>query len=329
MSLSSKQFQQIMDDYDRIRRENYQIEQDRKEEIYEKIPEIREIDHQIAHIAVERARQMILQPDAADKTSVQQEIQDLSMEKVNLLAIHDYNADYLDPIFCCPDCKDTGFIGEQRCHCFSQKMSSLLLAQSNLQGSSDSNHYNQINLDYYSDIPEAPDRLSPRRNMERIMDKCEHFLHTFRSRPGQNLLICGSTGVGKTYLSTYLGRRVLQQGCRVLYLTAQQFFDNLGDIKFRNDEGQSHTDVLSYILEQDLLIIDDLGTELNNAFTNSELFLCVNERALHCKSTIINTNLQLRQINAQYTERIFSRIMESYQILNMYGRDIRVEKRLH
>ena len=115
MGISTRQYQDIMNEYDAVRRRNYMAEQERKERVYALIPEIRQIDEQIAHISVEKAKALLLKQvsNAEAKKSLQDTIYDLSMEKVNLLAIHDYPADYLDPIYDCPECKDTGYIGDK------------------------------------------------------------------------------------------------------------------------------------------------------------------------------------------------------------------------
>lgn len=123
MGISTRQYQDIMNEYDAVRRRNYMTEQERKERVYALIPEIRQIDEQIAHISVEKAKALLLKQvsNAEAKKSLQDTIYDLSMEKVNLLAIHDYPADYLDPIYDCPECKDTGYIGDKNAAVFSRR----------------------------------------------------------------------------------------------------------------------------------------------------------------------------------------------------------------
>ena len=143
MGISTRQYQDIMNEYDAVRRRNYMAEQERKERIYALIPEIRRIDEEIAHVSVAKAKEMLLKKisNADAKKSLQSTIYDLSMEKVNLLAIHDYPADYLDPIYDCPECKDTGYIGDKKCHCFQQKIREILYRQSNIE---DSGRYTNV-----------------------------------------------------------------------------------------------------------------------------------------------------------------------------------------
>mgnify|MGYP005754789971 FL=1 len=324
MALSRTQYQAIMDSYARTRHENLMEHQRRKEEIYDAVPEIRAIDEKIAHISIEAAKYQLFHPETDGRAALRQKIYDLSMEKVDLLVIHQYPADYLDDIYTCPDCRDTGYIGSEKCHCFQQHILHVLYDQSNLRELIRVENFQNFRLDYYSDRPERNGALSPRENMREILGRCRRFIASFDSHPGGNLLISGNTGVGKTYLANCIAGEILKAGKSVIYMSAHQFFSQLADYTFRR--GQENADTLSFLLHCDLLIIDDLGTELNNGFINSQLFLCINERILHRKSTIISTNLSLKQLSQTYTERISSRFIESYEYFHIYGEDIRIKK---
>ena len=326
MSISTRQYQDIMNEYDAIRRRNYMAEQERKERIYALIPEIRQIDEEIAHVSVTKAKEMLFKKisDADAKEALQQTIYNLSMEKINLLAIHNFPADYLDPIYDCPECKDTGYIGDKKCSCFQQKLRQLLYSQSNIEDSVSNESFYTFRTDYYSSQRTGKEKLSPRENIENVLSASRSFIENFDFHPGQNLLIYGNAGVGKTFLSNCIAGELLTRGKSVIYLTAYQFFDQLADYTFRR--GTDNAQTLPAFLHCDLLIIDDLGTELNNSFINSQLFLCINERILNKKSTIISTNLSLEQISRSYTERVFSRIIQSYTLLHIYGEDIRIKK---
>lgn len=326
MGISTRQYQDIMNEYDAIRRRNYMAEQERKERVYALIPEIQRIDEEIAHVSVAKAKEMLLKKisNADAKESLQRTIYDLSMEKINLLAIHNFPADYLDPIYDCPDCQDTGYIGDKKCRCFQQKIRQILYSQSNLEDSAGRESFSAFRTDYYSSQRTGKEKLSPRENIANVLSVSRSFIRSFDSQPGQNLLIYGNAGVGKTFLSNCIAGELLNNGKGVIYLTAYQFFDQLADYTFRR--GAANAQTLPAFLHCDLLIIDDLGTELNNSFINSQLFLCINERILNKKSTIISTNLSLEQINRSYTERVFSRIIQSYTLLHIYGEDIRIKK---
>lgn len=181
MGISTRQYQDIMNEYDAVRRRNYMAEQERKERIYALIPEIRRIDEEIAHVSVAKAKEMLLKKisNADAKKSLQSTIYDLSMEKVNLLAIHDYPADYLDPIYDCPECKDTGYIGDKKCHCFQQKIREILYRQSNIEDSAGNECFSAFRTDYYSSQRSGRERLSPRENIENVLSVSRSFIRMF------------------------------------------------------------------------------------------------------------------------------------------------------
>lgn len=324
MALSQPQYLDIINEYSRKRLDNRQKEDARRQEIYAQIPVIQDIDQQISHRSISCAKFLLFHPDEDQKEALHEEIYRLSMEKVNQLVLHGYPPDYLDPIYDCPDCKDTGYIGAEKCHCFEHRILEILCNQSNLQDAIKRENFSTFRIEYYPDTPADPKLPSPRENIRHVLEQSRDFIRQFEVTPGANLMIYGSTGVGKTFLTNCIAGELLRAGKSVIYLTAYQFFQQLADYTFRREEGNQET--LPQLLRCDLLIIDDLGTELTNAFSNSELFLCINERILHRKSTIISTNLSLKQISSTYSERISSRIIESYSLIHIYGEDIRIKK---
>ncbi len=326
MPLSKQQYQTIMDRYDRTRTAR-RLEQDRRiREVRARIPEISRIDEEIAHISVESATRSILLAAErdGDGAAVRARLRELSGMKRQLLLSHEFPADYLDLTYSCSDCRDTGYIGSQRCHCFRRQVRHLLFEQSNLKEAVGRDTFDRFRLDYYSNEAGDGCPCSPRENMRTVLKEVRRFIDTFDTAPGASLLISGNTGVGKTFLTNCIAAELLSREKSVIYLSAHEFFEKLADYTFRREE--ENADTLSVLLHADLLIIDDLGTELNNGFINSQLFLCINERILHKKSTIINTNLSLKQLNETYSERISSRIIEFYQHFHIYGEDIRIKK---
>ena len=160
--------------------------------------------------------------------------------------------------------------------------------------------------------------------MNKFFSVCHYFIDHFDDE-FNNLYFYGDTGIGKTFLSNCIAKELLDRGYSVIYFTAFQLFDILGRDKFGRNENAS--DAHQNIFGCDLLIIDDLGTELSNSFTSSQLFLCLNERILRRKSTIISTNLRMNQLADIYSERVLSRISSSYTVMNLFGADIRILKR--
>ena len=326
MTLTATQYREIMNDYDRIRQANYQMELDRRAQVYARIPRIREIDEAMASESMEAAKKMLFAPEEDQRERLHEKIETLIREKKDLLTANHYPPDYLDPIWECPYCQDTGYVGDSKCLCFERRISELLSQQSNLTAEIDEQNFTNFKMEYYSTQIPSGEKRSPRDNMKEILDKVFDFIRNFKENPGRNLLIHGHSGVGKTYLSTCIAAELIKAGISVTYMTSYQLFEALADRTF--GRGESEEDILELVRQTDLLIIDDLGTEMNNSFVNAQLFQCINERILRKKSTIINTNYSLNEISKTYSERISSRLIQFYTILHLYGEDIRIKKAL-
>lgn len=187
-------------------------------------------------------------------------------------------------------------------------------------------NFDTFDIRYYSDTKNRSLGVSPRENIQAVLSTCHDFIDHFDEQ-SRNLLFYGDTGVGKTFLTNCIARELLDASHTVIYLTAFHLVDILQNNTFGNDDmDDTDENMFHYILDCDLLIIDDLGTELNNAFITSQLFLCINERLLARKSTIISTNLSLDELQNEYSERIFSRLVSNYEIMLILGDDIRIKK---
>ena len=325
MPLTNTQYDQIMRGYQDRQLKRQQLIDTRREEIATKIPKITELDAQIASLSVRRARQL-LDGDASALTDLHDQIQTLSARKQECLQNAGYPADYFQPPYTCPDCHDTGFIGDEKCHCFKQAMVDLLYRQSNIHEVLERENFDTFDIRYYSDAKNRNLGISPRENMQAVLNTCHDFIDHFDEQ-ARNLLFYGDTGVGKTFLTNCVARELLNTSHTVIYLTAFHLVDILQNNTFGNDDmDDSDENMFHYILDCDLLIIDDLGTELNNAFVTSQLFLCINERLLARKSTVISTNLSLDELQNEYSERIFSRLISNYEIMLILGDDIRIKK---
>ncbi|MDO4557161.1 MAG: ATP-binding protein, partial [Lachnospiraceae bacterium] len=158
--------------------------------------------------------------------------------------------------------------------------------------------------------------------VQKSMEFIDHFQES-----GGNLFIYGDTGVGKTFLSHCIAHELIHQGISVLYFSSYELFQLLADQAFSRDTGNSSF-TMDSICDVDLLIIDDLGTEMTNNFIKTQLFSILNDRLIKHKSTIISTNYDIETFSNVYTTRIFSRVMQSYTLLNLIGQDIRVQKAL-
>lgn len=326
MPLKNSQYNAITRRYDQIRFENSRQLEARRQEVYTAVPRIRQLDEDMARIAAEYARKAVSSKGGASIKDFKEDMARLARQRQELMKENGFPSDYLELKYHCPDCQDTGFIGNEKCHCFKQAIVDLVYAQSNIRQRLMEENFDTFRLDLYSTETDRRLGISPRKNMENILSCCRDFIKNF-DQTHENLLFCGNTGVGKTFLSNCIARELLDSAHTVIYLTAFQLVDIMESNTFGRDaDDLADEDMFDYIFDCDLLIIDDLGTELNNSFITSQLFLCINERLLRRKSTIISTNLSLEKLQREYSERIFSRIISNYRILAIFGDDIRVKK---
>jgi DNA replication protein DnaC len=326
MPLSTWQFEQILRSYDKTRQKNHSLHLKRQEEIYHKIPEIKKLDDTIAEHSIQAGKNLLFSKDQQVLDQLKTENLELSMKKVELLVSNGYEPDYLNPIYDCPLCKDTGYIGQKKCRCLKQAIVRQVYQQSNIEKKLLEENFQTFSYEYYDDKPIYPNLPTPRQNIVSIVEKCMDFIQTFSTIPGQNILFQGNVGVGKTFLTNCIAKELIDEAYTVIYLTSFQLVEILENHRFHRNEQTKPLYSMDYILTCDLLIIDDLGTELVNAFVASQLFLCMNERLLRKKSTIISTNLSLSKLTEAYSERVVSRITENYLICNIYGDDIRLRK---
>lgn len=325
MALTNSQHDYFMRIYEKRQLDNENRLRGRYEEVYEKVPRLRTLDHTISEMSVRQARKL-LDGDNTALTLLKNDLHLLFEEKKMLLEQAGFPADYLEPVYTCPDCRDTGYIGNKKCHCFERAIIDFLYTQSNLQKILEKENFSTLSMEYYSTGHIDPlTGRSAREAMKTAVRACREFVKGFPEGE-KNLLLCGDTGVGKTFLTHCVAKEILDRTFSVIYFTASRLFDIFAKKQFDKDENAA----LDYerIYECDLLIIDDLGTEFSNAFTTSQLFVCLNERLLRKKSTIISTNLSPDDLNTLYSERVFSRITSAYTVLRMTGDDIRIQKKL-
>lgn len=325
MGLKQSQYDAIMRDYQQKQLKDRDILLQHQEEVYTKIPEYKSLEDSIAILAVQYGKRLLNGDDSAT-ASLKEELAILRDSRKHLLISAGFAEDYLEPVYQCPDCQDTGYIGNKKCHCFKRAITDLLYAQSNLSSILQKENFDTFSLSYYS-----KNHIDPRTNrssleiMTDALATCHNFVKTF-DQEFHNLFLYGDTGIGKTFLSHCIAKELMDQAYTVIYFSASELFQIMAKSKFDRDVDAIY--MSEYIYDCDLLIIDDLGTELTNAFVTSELFSCLNERLLKQKSTIISTNLSLDTLVDTYTERTFSRITSNYTMLKLVGDDVRLTKKL-
>lgn len=327
MNQEELNYHRLLHQYEETRAYHLREHMQRREEIYEKLPAFTELDHKIIENSVAAAR-AALDGNTALLETLEAGNRQISAQKAQLLLSAGYPADYLEPTYTCPDCKDTGFIGTEKCHCFKQALTFALSKASTLSHQLDKENFNTFSFSYYDDITaDSQLQLTPRENMKKIVADAKKFVADFGT-VHRSILIYGNTGVGKTFLTNCIAKALLDTPHHVVYMTAYSLFEAFEAHRFDHEEQPEQSSLYHYIFHCDLLIIDDLGTELSNSFTNSMLYTCINERQLHGKSTVISTNLSLEQLRDRYSERIFSRITGNYTLWKLIGKDIRVLKRM-
>lgn len=326
MGLTNSQLDQLMREYDRRQLADQADQAARIRYAMEKVPGLRELDEAFSDLSVERSRALLAdRKEEAERLAKQ--LVDLKEQKAVLLASAGLPADFMNMHYQCPECRDTGYIEGKKCRCLKQAIVDYLFAQYPIRDQLAKENFSTFSFAYFDDDRRDPaSGRTSLENMQEIYGKCKEFSDSFE--PGKrNLLFTGPAGAGKTFLSNCIADALIRQGFSVVYLPAGRLFDTLADAAFdRRDV--SAKDASSYILESDLLIIDDLGAEMNNSFINSQLFFCLNERNIRKKSTLISTNLTLNQMRDNYTERVTSRLLEKYEIYPFFNSDIRVKKRL-
>ena len=325
MPLNNSQYDEIFRSYDAKQlKAQHQLEE-RTKAAYERSPELKALDASIAEISVASARRL-LDGDSSALTELKAELKNLRARKEVLMKELSLPKNYFEPVYECPDCKDTGYIGGKPCHCFKQQAIDLIYTQSNIKDILTKENFSTLSLDYYSDSNVNPATgLTSLATAKAAVARCHEFVDQF-DNTFANLYFFGDTGIGKTFLSNCIAKELLDSGHSVIYFTAFQLFDILSKGVFEKDSDAIATH--QNIFDCDLLVIDDLGTELINSFTSSQLFLCVNERLIRQKSTIISTNLSVERIKESYSERTFSRILDSYTFINLFTEeDIRKQKR--
>ena len=311
----------------------YEAEQ-RKQDIYKRYPKLQDIDDKLTKLAISTTKSLINNNDKELLKELNENINHLKEEKNKILKSLNIENDYFEPRYECKLCKDTGYITNKdytttMCSCLKQKLYDEQYNKANISNLDTQNFNNFSDLLYSDKVDENKYRtnISPRENINLIKDICQKFIDNFDDKNQKNLLFTGNTGLGKTFLSSCIANEIIKKGKNVLYQTAPVMLDSIIDYRF----GKSNsTNILASILNVDLLIIDDLGTECMNNMKFTEMFNIINTRLLNqnkITKTIISTNLSLKELYANYDERIVSRIVGNYDICYFFGDDIRFKKR--
>lgn len=317
MPLTNSQYDAIMRSYEEKQRAaRYRLEKNTLE-VYAKIPSYEELERQAATISIEHGRRL-LNGERGALEELKKNLRELSERKAFLLRENGFPADYLTPTYTCDKCQDTGYIDNRKCNCFRAAEIELIYEQSHIKSMLKTENFDFLSYDYY-----VGDELE---KFTKAVQICQNFVENFRL-DYRNLFFYGTVGTGKSFLSCCVAKELMDKGNLVIYFSASELFDTLSKSTFDRDSTEALSGISEDIYDCDLLIIDDLGTELTNAFVSSRLFSCLNNRHMRKKATIITTNLSLGELRDRYSDRIFSRITSNYTVCKLTGPDIRMKKK--
>ena len=304
----------------------------RKEDLYTKNPRFSEIDNQLSTLSISASKNLISSSNFEYLDNLRKQIDALKKEKKELLLSITNDENYLLPKYDCNLCNDTGYITEnyktQMCQCLKQQLYNIEYNKSNISNLENHKFENFLSTVYSTDVDKVKynSDISPRENIEIIKKISQKFIKNFDDSNEKNLLFTGNTGLGKTFLSGCIANELLKKGKNVLYQTAPVMLDTIIDYRF----GKTDNSIYNNLLDVDLLIIDDLGTECMNNMKFTELFTVLNTRLLNSNNkvtkTIISTNLNIQNLFKNYDERIVSRLIGNYNICRFFGDDIRFMK---
>lgn len=328
---------QILHEYELKRNKAVRDAEKRKRELLEVNPRLAEIESELSSNSIQASKAILLS-NKKEQVSILADLKkknnSLIKEKNAFLKNLSKENDYLNPHFECKLCKDTGYFQKENstvmCSCLKQRIFDVAYNKSNM-GNLDRENFSNFNIKIFSDKSD-PEKyktdLSPRESMKRIKEDAISFINNFDNPDEKNLIFSGTTGVGKTFLTNCIANEILKSGKTVLYQTAPVMFDEINSSKFEKDS--TKFDLYKNILDVDLLIIDDLGTEKITDTKITELFTIINTRLLNqnhkITKTIISTNLTLNEIEKDYQQRILSRLVGSYKFYRLFGEDLRLKK---
>lgn len=317
MALSNFQYESIMRTYEKKQLASRHLLDMRLEEIYQRLPSYQTLTEQAASLSVSQGKKL-LEGDTDAVPTLKILLADISHRKQRLLEEGGFPPDYLNPVYDCPDCQDTGYMDNQKCHCFRQAMITKLYEQSNIQEILNNENFSSLSEEFF----QGEDLV----RFQNAVSACKNFVNTFK-KDYRNLFFYGTVGTGKSFLSGCIAKELIELGQSVIYFSASQLFEYLSITSFDYKNKEELYNLYDDLYNCDLLIIDDLGTETQRANVSSRLFSCLNERHLRKKSSIISTNLSLEELRNRYSERIFSRITSNYDVCKLSGPDIRMYKK--
>lgn len=325
MGYHKDNFKRIRAEFDTKALEAQKEAEGRREEIYAAIPEVRLLDQRLSTFGL-RIMQAALESGDTVKAidSLRCENERILESRAALLRQNGFPADYSDPHYDCAKCHDSGYVGVKMCECMRLRLVEAGMESSGLSTLMRTQSFENFSLSYYQRNAEESRRME--HNLKTLREYADNFSLESGKPVPDSMLFIGGTGLGKTHLSTSIARRVIERGYDVFYNSAVGMLSDFEFRRFGNALASSDGDNTDRYMDCDLLIIDDLGTEVVNQFTLSCIYHIINTRLNLERPTIISTNLSSADLRKSYNDRITSRLMGDYVLIPFYGTDVRRQK---
>ena len=328
MSIDGKLLARAKTVLEEKRRYNDELYERRLETVYARVPRIRILDAEIRATMSDLIGFALNADNGGQIEDIRLRNLELQEQRRGELMRAGYSDSYLDEEYMCPNCHDTGYIRTEICDClmklYKREQRESLSSLFKLGNET----FDSFDLSYFDNTPAPDTGISPRRSMEIIYETCVEYARKF-GKKSMNLFFNGAPGLGKTFLSACIARVVSENGHSVVYDMASSVFTKFEDAKFsRTDDPEETRAEVKRYLECDLLIIDDLGTEMTTTFTISALYELINTRLVTGKKMIVSSNLTLNELRRRYSEQIMSRLEGEYQTLTFRGDDIRKKRNI-
>ncbi|NLB20933.1 MAG: ATP-binding protein [Clostridium sp.] len=310
----------VMAKYDQLRQDEDRAFQMRKENAEAKAPMLKDIEQKVAKLSMELAMLNFRRTSnhEEDFKALKEDIISLRGQRAEILTELGYPHNYLERHHVCTKCQDTGYIRQDKCTCYKKYLIEAYNRTSDFNDLIKNYTFDKFKLDLF-DNTQGSYPVSPKENMANILEASMSYIQNFKTNH-INLLFFGSPGTGKTFLSSCIAKELLDDGYLVVYRTSDGLIQNLKDVKFNDNH-----DLLDLLLNCDLLIIDDLGTELTTEFSKVELFNFLNAKLLRKKKMIVSTNLTIENLKNKYDERIYSRLVGDFNLYKFLGDDLRIK----
>lgn len=317
MALTAEQFHEIQEILSerRFRAEKEAIEKQR--EVLEKVPGYAYLDENLRTLSIS-VMEKAQEGDTEAIRTLRPAIKKIREEKRVLLEKAGFSSEDLEAHYSCTLCRDTGIYEGKKCRCFMKLQGEILYKQSKMGEILGRENFSRFQLERFDNTErkEQTGNKTVREYMKEIRDYFYGYCQNYPENQG-NFIFTGGTGTGKTFFLHCIAKALLDRGVRVLYFTAEGLFNHFSRLMREGIEDE-------FVEEVDVLLLDDLGTEFSNSFTASRFFNLLNQRILTRKTMMISTNLNFKDLRELYSDRVVSRMMSDYEIIPLYGRDLRL-----